>query len=87
MTADEYNSMCRATGFDRKKVKRHKYVAYRNYSCVVLNSPAYFTWIKLYEQGYAEISDWLETTCYFTVTEKGIEYIERQENCKIQVEA
>lgn len=29
MTADEYNSLCRATGFNRKKVKRHKYVAYR----------------------------------------------------------
>ena len=57
MTIDEYNLMRHAIGFSRKKVKRNKYVASRNYFCAAINTPDCSDWFDLCQFGYAKMCE------------------------------
>lgn len=84
VTLKQINNMKHAIGFDRKKVKRGKYQAYRNYYTTSDNNPS---WDELVGLGLAErrpfengIGD--NPQCYF-VAKKGIELLEKLLECKI----
>jgi len=87
VTLKQINDMKHAIGFDGKRVRRRKYVAYRNYYTTSDNSSS---WDALVELGLAvkrpfENGIGGNPQCYF-VTKKGMEFLERLLECKIMEE-
>ena len=82
MSKDEINLyqlrlMKHAIGFDRKKVKRGKYIAWRNYFC---SYEPCEPWDKLVNLGTAVKSVREETGCfssavYYSVTDEGLKVL------------
>lgn len=85
MDINTYNLMRHAIGFNRKHIKRNKLITYRNYFCAAVNTPDCLSWLDLCSLGFAEQYDDRNRSYYFTLTAKGIEYVSKQEQCKIVI--
>ena len=70
-----------AIGFDLKRVKRNKYVAYRNYYAAPRCDDD--DWKYLVSIGYAELGESAESCIYYHVTNEGMSFIERVTGVKI----
>lgn len=70
-----------AIGFDFKRVKRNKYVAYRNYYATSRCDDN--DWKYLVSIGYAEFGESTESCIYYHVTNEGMSFIERVTGVKI----
>lgn len=71
ISLEQIKLMKHAIGFTSKKIKRGKYVAWRNYFCSYGESR---DWEQLVELGFAEKNQ-REKAIYYFVTKKGMDYI------------
>jgi len=80
----QINNMKHCIGFNGDKVKRRKYVAYRNYYTTSDNSPSWDELVDLELAVKRPLKNGIggNPQCYF-VTKKGIELLERLLECKI----
>jgi hypothetical protein len=80
INTDQLRLMKHAIGFDRDKVKRGKYVAWRN--CFVNGKKPDDEWEKLVNQGLAEKYSRFCEICYY-VSEEGINLLSEILDVKI----
>lgn len=80
----QINNMKHAIGFDGKKVKRRKYVAYRNYYTTPNDNSS---WDELVKWGFAEKRKFPngigDNPQVYHVTRQGMDLLERILECKI----
>ena len=75
VTLSQFELMKHAIGIERSKIKRSKYVAYRNYFCCTGKD---IEWELMVEQGLATFNKSLDNnSTYYFVTKEGIRLIER----------
>lgn len=77
----QLEKMEHAIGFRFDRVKRRKYVAYRNYYAAPKCDDE--DWKYLVAVGYAEKSEVSEKLIYYHVTREGMNFIERVTGVKI----
>lgn len=70
-----------AIGFDFKREKINKYIAYRNYYAAPKCDDN--DWKYLVSIGYAELGESTENCIYYHVTNEGMNFIERVTGVKI----
>ena len=83
ITIGTYDNMTHAIGFDRDKIKRGKYDAWRNR--YITNDTQEDTQIFdiAVENGIVERFGYSPTAVGFRVTQKGLDFISIRENCKV----
>ena len=79
ISLEQINLMKHAIGFTSKKIKRGKYIVWRNYFCSYGKSR---DWEQLVELGFAKKNQ-REEAIYYFVTEKGMDYIGKIVGAKI----
>lgn len=84
ITMKQIGNMKHAIGFDRKKVKRGKYSAYRNYYTTVDRNQS---WDELVELSFATRKEFKNgigyDPQYYSLTRMGMDLLERVPGCKI----
>jgi len=83
ISLEVYDNMTHAIGFSRDKIRRGKYVAYRN-SYITNDRPEETDAFNIaIENGLMAQNGFTDTAVRFEVTTKGLNFIAFRENCKI----
>lgn len=85
LSAEQVELMCHCIGYKQKRVKRGRYIAFRNY---FTTNGSRWEWDKLVEYGYAVVSPFPQggspAAKMYSVTRKGMDFLERVTGVKIE---